>query len=791
LQATHGTLREGVIALLRIIADHGGVVTLSRWQLILGLAALLILVAAVDSKLAPLAQAAAPAPSATATPGSAAPAKSAATPTPTARPAAGKGQQAQRSPHLAYVYPAGGRQGETFQVTVGGEFLDGVADVRFTGTGVKATVVEYDKPMPPMVANQLRDQLRELLDRKAAVTGIPNPMAPKATPTASSAAAAKASSTPTPSAPAPAAPAAADTHSAGIAASAEAPPAAKFTWTDEDVAKVAEIRKKLATFVRKPTSPALAETVTLQVTVAPDAEPGHHELRLGTPLGLTNPIIFCVGQLPEFSEKVVKHAAEPSKSVPRGEMTITLPATVNGQIMAGGVNRYRFQAREGQRLVIAVSARELMPYLADAVPGWFQATLTLVDGKGNELAYDDDYRFNPDPVIFFKVPQGGEYAIEIKDAIYRGREDFVYRIAVGELPFVTDIFPLGGPAGAQTDVEVVGWNLPATKLTMDARGKPAGVRPLFVRKDGVASNVVPFEVGTLPECLKAGGNHAAATAQAVTLPVVINGRVEKPQEWDVYRFEGHAGDEVVAEVMARRLGSPLDSVLKLTDAAGKQIAFNDDYEDKGSGLITHHADSYLRVKLPADGAYYVHLGDAEQKGGTEYAYRLRLSAPRPDFELRLAPSSLSVRGGTSNAFTVYAIRRDGFSGEISIAMKGAPASFVLSGDRIPAGKDQVELTLTVRPMPAKEYLTLRLEGRATIGGREVVRPAVPAEDTEQAFAYHHLVPSQELLVVVRPAGGAAGPLGGGGLGGGGGQGTKPAAKQPTPSAGTAVPNKTS
>ena len=32
-------------------------------------------------------------------------------------------------------------------------------------------------------------------------------------------------------------------------------------------------------------------------------------------------------------------------------------------------------------------------------------------------------------------------------AIYRGREDFVYRITIGELPFVTSIFPLGGRAG--------------------------------------------------------------------------------------------------------------------------------------------------------------------------------------------------------------------------------------------------------------------------------------------------------------------------------------------------------
>ena len=39
--------------------------------------------------------------------------------------------------------------------------------------------------------------------------------------------------------------------------------------------------------------------------------------------------------------------------------------------------------------------------------------------------------------------------IEIKDAIYRGRPDFVYRITLGELPYITGVFPLGAPAGAR------------------------------------------------------------------------------------------------------------------------------------------------------------------------------------------------------------------------------------------------------------------------------------------------------------------------------------------------------
>ena len=75
--------------------------------------------------------------------------------------------------------------------------------------------------------------------------------------------------------------------------------------------------------------------------------------------------------------------------------TVDLPVVLNGQIMPGQVDRYPFRARRGQKLVIAVEARHLIPYLADAVPGWFQAVAALYDAKGDELAVADHYRFIP------------------------------------------------------------------------------------------------------------------------------------------------------------------------------------------------------------------------------------------------------------------------------------------------------------------------------------------------------------------------------------------------------------
>ncbi|HWH70766.1 MAG TPA: hypothetical protein VNT26_15355, partial [Candidatus Sulfotelmatobacter sp.] len=142
------------------------------------------------------------------------------------------------------------------------------------------------------------------------------------------------------------------------------------------------------------------------------------------------------------------------------------------------------------------------------------------------------------------------------------------------------------------------------------------------------------------------------------------------------------------------------------------------------------------------------LADAQHQGGPEYAYRLRLSPPQPDFELRVAPSSVTLRGGVSVPLTVYALRKDGFTNEIVLALDQAPPGFSLSGGRIPANQDQVRVTVSSSSFASKEPVSVSLEGRAFIQGRPVAHRAVPAEDMMQAFAYRHLVPAQELKVAV-------------------------------------------
>jgi len=650
-------------------------------------------------------------------------------------------------PRIGYVYPAGGQQGTTFTVTVGGQFLEGVTEAQFFGGGISAKIGEYIRPTNQKEDEAYKAELEKLQEKRRAsrpnnsppTPAKPVPAVPQPAPitTAASAGSAPASA----AVPAP-------------AASPEAPPP---VWTPEDEKRVEQLRKLMAYRMNRQTAPAICEAVVMEVTIAPDAVPGDCEIRVRTANGFSNPLLFVVGQLPEFTEPAAfpntqapegRNPDNPRPAPPNPERTVTLPAVVNGQILPGEVDHIRFKATKGQKLVIAARARALIPYLADAVPGWFQATLALQDAKGHELAYDDRFQFNPDPVLYYEIKSDGEYVFEIKDSIYRGRQDFVYRISIGELPFITNVFPLGGPAGQKTPVEVHGWNLPAPKALMDATDRPPGELMLAVARDGHLSNQAAFALDSDPECLEIEPNNDVTHAQKLVRPIIVNGRIDKPGDRDVFSFEGRAGEEMVIEVFARRLNSPLDSILQLTDAQGKQIAANDDYVDKGDGLNTHHADSRLSLKLPADGLYYIHLADTQHQGGPEFAYRLHVRPPHPDFELRVAPSSINVRGNTYVPMTVFALRKDGFNGEIELGLHDTSRAFGLNGAKIPAGQDKVRFTLTTPATPRNDAYPVNFLGRATIGGKQVVREAVPAEDMMQAFAYRHLVPVKETKVQV-------------------------------------------
>jgi hypothetical protein len=105
-------------------------------------------------------------------------------------------------------------------------------------------------------------------------------------------------------------------------------------------------------------------------------------------------------------------------------------------------------------------------------------------------------------------------------------------------------------------------------------------------------------------------------AQTVQSGQWIRGTVRSAGEVAVFRITGKKGQTLVAEVIAHRRRSLLDSLLTLYDANRNIVAENDDAND---------TDSLVRRVLPADGDYFLALTDATGHGGPGYPYLLSMT----------------------------------------------------------------------------------------------------------------------------------------------------------------------
>ncbi|KKL58255.1 hypothetical protein LCGC14_2227180, partial [marine sediment metagenome] len=142
-------------------------------------------------------------------------------------------------------------------------------------------------------------------------------------------------------------------------------------------------------------------------------------------------------------------------------------------------------------------------------------------------------------------------------------------------------------------------------------------------------------------------------------------------------------------------------------------------------------------------------GDIQNKGSDAHAYRLRISPPRPDFELRLIPSAIALHQREATSVVVHALRKDGFAGQIKLDLKDGISGLSARG-KIPSGQDKARVNIRAAEDATVDYGSIQLEGTAVIDGQTIRREAVPADEMMQAFLWRHLVPAKELVVAVKP-----------------------------------------
>lgn len=466
--------------------------------------------------------------------------------------------------------------------------------------------------------------------------------------------------------------------------------------------------------------------VWVKIEVAPDASIGPRYFRLVTPRGSSNLLIFRVGDLVETEE------AEPNDTFEKANR-IQAPVTINARMAVDeDIDMYRLRAEAGAALIFDL--------LAARNGSGGDLAMTLLDARGHIVKHSEDH-FLWDPFISFTFKKAGEYFLAIRPLDGRGSPDFAYQLTIRPGPYLTSIFPLGARQGTSPELMLRGQMLSEAKRIEVERGlgqglevralnsvvdtatiqahvakdAPLGVNHLRLMTRAGWSNPVKFFVGDLPDLIEAEPNDAPGQAHRVSVPATINGRIERKGDVDRFAFRAGACEQLVFEVKAEELGSPLDAQLTLYDARGKELASNDD-ADPGNRL---NRDARLEFSFLESGDYSLAIRDLSRLGGPDYGYRLTIRRAAPSFSLSFDTDRPIVERGGAGALKITAKRWEGFDGEIVLEVLGLPKTISASPGVIKKGETQASINLKCESGAVPDVFPIRVVGEAKINDQSV------------------------------------------------------------------------
>jgi hypothetical protein len=421
------------------------------------------------------------------------------------------------------------------------------------------------------------------------------------------------------------------------------------------------------------------------VKIASDAKLGEHQLRVRTATGISELRTFYVVPFPIVVSK------KPNNDF-RAPQPVDLNVTVAGTIEDEEVDYFVVQAKKGQRITAEVQGMRL-----GGAP--FDPYVAILDSKRFELAASDDTALAlQDPIASVLAPADGPYVIQIRETSYGGNGDCRYLLHIGTFPRPMAVYPLGVKAGEDRALQFIGDVAGPIPQTIHLPAAQNDHMEIFAQEDGLSAPSANFVRASLfPNVLEVEPNNdpKTATVAKIPLPLAFNGVISEPNDIDFFRFTAKKDQAIDVRVIARQLRSPLDSVLRIYNADGGQIADNDD---------AGGPDSYLRFNPPGDGDYLLSITDQLHQGGIDYTYRVELTPVVPQLLVTI-PSvqqnsqerqAIPVPRGHRFATLLRATRFD-FGGDVAIASGDLPPGITLSSDNIPANGDTVPVLFEAAP----------------------------------------------------------------------------------------------
>lgn len=463
---------------------------------------------------------------------------------------------------------------------------------------------------------------------------------------------------------------------------------------------------------------AAKESGKLSIAIAADVIPGTYWIRLYNKEGASELRPFMVGNLSELNEQ------EPNDDYRKPQALPSAQVVVNGRLgKAGDVDGYAVKLQKGQTLVASLEAHRTLRSPMDGV-------LQIVSADGFVVAQNDDFH-DIDPHIAFAVPKDGTFIARVfafpstpdSSIGFAGSDKMLYRLTLTTAGFADHAWPLAVERAKPAAVDIQGWNIADAARKLNPQLLDEAHATVF---QSSLANAALVRLEPHATVINVGpADHVRP--HAITLPTTISGKLERPGQSDHYQFVGKKGQRLSFQIEARGLLFPLDPVLRLSDAAGKQLA-----EAHAPKL---NADPILDYNVAQDGIYRLEVRDLHGNGGPRFVYRLRALFPQPDFALSVAADRFAMAPGKPLSIPITIERRNGFNKELTFTVEDLPAhvTAMMEPAKLAANAKAATIKLVAAQGTAHSG-PIRIVGRAADGAMH----RAFAKGTEPEWTTEHL-----------------------------------------------------
>ena len=475
------------------------------------------------------------------------------------------------------------------------------------------------------------------------------------------------------------------------------------------------------------------EKLEVTVKVAPECRLGEHMVQIRTRTGISGYRIIQVEAYPSVAEDNIANDDRTtaqliipkvySEEFPKG-----VGIVVAGRIQNEDHDWYSFEGIEGERLSVEVVGMRLGDF-CDIV-------LELFEPSGKRIAYVDDTPFSKqDPFVSISLPADGRYLIHLADSAGKGDDNAWYRMHVGNFPRPTTAVPAVVNRNDLSEVTFFGDASGPIQETLKL-DKPDLYQDSIHVVDQLGSTPTPVFIRVVdPEFEavreKEPNNKYKTLTRKFSIPFSVSGKIDSQQDRDIFRFDAVKDQRVRIETFGYRIGSAIDTTIRVRGAKNQVVRTNTD---------TDGSDSRVVVTIPADGSYTVEVLNADRGFGPMTRYQLDVQLEQPAFNFAIKETEkytqqrqqIAVPAGNRFAILLTAERTE-FDAPFRLIADQLPESIRMFARPMPAGATTMPVVFEAAPFNEKadgSQKPTSMENEDSLRGQLIELTAQSIDDTQ-------------------------------------------------------------